>query len=116
MDELRTDEIVEEEQSGERDYGEEVRALFAARPELRGRELPEQVLRSCVEGKSLTEAYSDYAQSQSRDAESLRRENRILRQNARAAAQAPIRGVTRGGAAEQKPEDPFLRGFNFDRS
>ena len=95
-----------------RDYASEVQALFAARPELRGGELPQQVMLDCVGGKRLTDAYNDYAKAQRQDAAALRRENRILRQNAKAAAQAPIRGVTRGGSAAAKPEDDFLKGFN----
>ena len=95
-----------------RDYETEVRALFAARPELRGGELPADVMLACVGGKSLTDAYNDYAKAQRQDADALRRENRVLRQNAKAAAQAPIRGVTRGGGTDTKPEDAFLKGFN----
>ena len=98
--------------SEERDFGAEVQALFLARPELRGGELPREVLMACVDGKPLTEAYSDYAKAQRQEAESLRQENRVLRQNAKAAAQAPVRGVTRGGGTNAKPEDAFLRGFN----
>lgn len=98
--------------SEERDFDAEVRELFAARPELRGGELPTEVLMACAGGKNLTDAYNDYAKSQRQDADSLRKENRVLRQNARAAAQAPVRGVTRGGGTNAKPEDAFLRGFN----
>ena len=111
-------EIMEAAEAGEtaqpegRDYASEVQALFAARPELRGGELPQQVMLDCVGGKRLTDAYNDYAKTQRQDAAALRRENRILRQNAKAAAQAPVRGVTRGGSAAAKPEDDFLKGFN----
>lgn len=108
-------EIMEEaavDTAEQRDYGAEVRELFTARPELRGGELPKEVLLACAGGKHLTDAYNDYAKSQRQDAEGLRKENRILRQNAKAAAQAPIRGVTRGGGPNAKPEDAFLKGFN----
>ena len=109
-------EIMEETAAAEapaaRDYDEEVQELFAARPELRGGELPAEVLMACVGGKRLTDAYSDYARTLRQDADSLRKENRVLRQNAKAAAQAPVRGVTRGGGTNAKPEDAFLRGFN----
>lgn len=108
--ELQTEETAEQA----RDYGAEVRALFEARPELRGGELPGEVLTACVSGKSLTDAYNDYAKARKQDADSLRKENRVLRQNARAAAQAPVRGVTRGGSTNAKPEDAFLKGFNSD--
>ena len=96
----------------ERDYGSEVRELFSQRPELRGEELPEEVLRACVGGKPLKEAYEDYAGRRQKETEELRKENRILRENARTAARSPIRGVTRGGSVQSAPEDPFLRGFN----
>ena len=96
----------------ERDFDAEVRALFTARPELRGGELPKEVLLACAGGKNLTDAYNDYARAQKQDADSLRKENRVLRQNAKAAAQAPVRGVTRGGGPDAKPEDAFLKGFN----
>lgn len=96
----------------ERDYGSEVRALFAQRPELRGEELPEEVLQACIGGKPLKEAYEDYAGRQRKEAEELRKENRILRENAKTAARSPVRGVTRGGSVQNEPEDPFLRGFN----
>ena len=117
MDEQKVEEMTEEipEQEPEtpaRDYGEQVRELFQARPELRGQELPQEVLLACVDGKPLTEAYSDYARAHSRDAESLRRENRVLRQNAQSAARAPVRGVSRGGGPDAQPEDAFLWGFN----
>ena len=95
-----------------RDYAGEVQALYAARPELRGQDLPQEVARACVGGKSLTEAYNEYACRQRSDAAELRKENRILRQNAATAARAPVRGVTRGGATDSQAEDAFLRGFN----
>ncbi len=98
--------------TGGRDYAQEVQTLYAARPELRGQGLPEEVARACVDGKSLVEAYNDFARRQRQDAAALRRENRILRQNAATAARAPVRGVTGGGSAAPQGEDAFLRGFN----
>lgn len=100
------------EQAAEaRDYAAEVEALFQARPELRGGELPGEVLTACVGGKRLTDAYSDYAKAR----QQADTEDRVQRQNAKAAAQAPVRGVTRGGSTDPKPEDAFLQGFNADR-
>ena len=112
--EIMEEQEVQEEvpETAGRDFDTEVRDLFAARPELRGSELPAQVLVACAGGKNLTDAYNEYAKSQKQDAEDLRKENRILRQNAKAAAQAPVRGVTRGGGPDAKPEDAFLKGFN----
>lgn len=100
------------QKSAARDYAREVQALYAARPELRGQDLPPEVARACVSGQSLVEAYNDFARRQRQDAGTLRKENRILRQNAATAARAPVRGVTRGGSTEAQPEDAFLRGFN----
>ena len=123
MEEIRMEEVKESEEAilpeepAEADrahYEQEVQALYAARPELRGEELPDEVLQACVRGKALTEAYNDFARRQRQDAAALRRENRILRQNARAAAPAPVRGVTRGGGVASQPEDAFLRGFNAE--
>ena len=93
-------------------YAEQVRELYDARPELRGQELPQEVLQACVRGRKLTDAYADFAGRQREDADALRRENRALRQNAKKATQAPVRGVTRGGGVDHQPEDAFLRGFN----
>lgn len=90
-----------EEKAMERDFEGEVRELYEARPELRGEELPEPVVRACaVEGKKLSEAYDAYADEKAQD------------QNKKAARQAPVRSVTRGGSVEAMPEDAFLRGFN----
>ena len=85
-----------EEKATERDFEKEVRELYDARPELRGETLPEEVVRSCVKGKNLSEAYGEYAEKQS----------------AKPAPSAPVRSVTMGGSVENKPEDAFLRGFN----
>ena len=63
-------------------------------------------------GANSAEAYNEYACRQRSDAAALRKENRILRQNAATAARAPVRGVTRGGPTDAQPEDAFLRGFN----
>ena len=110
MEEVRAEQVVTGQES--RDFETEVQALYDARPELRGSLLPDEVAEACIRGKSLTDAYNEYAGRQRTEAADLRTENRILRQNAKAAAQAPVRGVTRGGSTNPKPEDAFLRGFN----
>ena len=90
-----------EEKVVERDFEQEVKELYDARPELEGEELPQEVLKACaVEGKKLSEAYDAYA------------EEAADKQNKKAARQAPVRSVTRGGSVDAKPEDSFLRGFN----
>lgn len=98
------------EEQNVRDFETEVRSLYEQRPELKDGLLPEEVVRDCVAGQSLRDAYDAYAGRQ--DAERLRKENRILRQNAATAARAPVRGVTGGGTPKAEPDDPFLRGFN----
>ena len=117
MEEIREEQMIQAQPAEQavqegRDFETEVKALYEARPELRGSLLPEEVATACVRGRSLTEAYNEYAGRQRSESADLRKENRVLRQNARAAAQAPVRGVSRGGSANTKPEDAFLRGFN----
>lgn len=100
----------------ERDFMREAGDLLAVRPELRGKNLPEEVTRDAVDnGKTLLNAYLDY-EGRQRTAETnkLRKENRILKQNAEAAARAPVAGTSGGGATDTKPTDPFLVGFNED--
>lgn len=90
-----------EEKMVERDFAQEVQELYKACPEMRGEELPTEVAQTCVkEGKNLTEAYKAYAEAKTQA------------QNTKAAKQAPVRGVTRGGSVSSQPEDAFLRGFN----
>ena len=116
MEDMVMEEVVETEEvqaaPGERDYGSEVQALYEARPELRGEALPDEVLQACVKGQKLTDAYSQFAKARHAESKQLRRENRVLRENAKSAAKAPVRGVSHGGSVSNKPEDPFLRGFN----
>lgn len=98
-----------------RDFHGEARALLAARPELKGRAIPDQVVRDCVGGKNLLAAYAEYEAGQSRaEADRLRRENEVLRQNAAAAARAPVNGVGGGERTDSRGEDDFLRGFLAD--
>ena len=92
-----------EEKMVERDFEQEVREFYDARPELKGEALPEDVARACVmEGKNLFEAYDAYA------------EEKAEQQNKKAARRAPVRSVTRGGSVDAMPEDAFLRGFNSE--
>lgn len=97
-----------------RDFQAEVRALMEARPDLQTKRIPEEVVQACVRGKPLLAAYAEYEVKQERaEAEKLRRENAILKQNAQAAARAPVNG-TEGAPAPSKPEDDFLKGFNAE--
>lgn len=90
-----------EEKNVERDFAQEVQELYDARPELKGEQLPEDVVKACaVDGKRLSDAYRDYA------------DRKTAQQNETAARRAPVRSVTKGGSVEATPEDPFLRGFS----
>ena len=89
-----------EEIKQERNFEQEVRQLYEQRPELRESKLPEEVVKACVSGKKLTDAYGDYVNE------------KVEKQNNKAARQAPIKGVTKGGSVNNQPEDAFLRGFN----
>ena len=102
--------------SGQRDYTAEAGELLRVRPNLRGKDLPEEVTRDAVEnGKPLVTAYLDYeARQNNAELERLRKENQIYKQNAEAAARAPVAGTSGGGSTNQKAEDLFLVGFNDD--
>lgn len=89
----------------QRDYAAEVASLYAARPELRGTELPQEVVAACVRGTSLTQAYTDFARRQ-------REEVRLRQREARTPRRPAVKSVTQGGAAAAQGEDAFLRGFN----
>ena len=108
---------VEEETPANRDFKAEVADLLTVHPELRGKNLPESVVNDCViNGMSLTGAFEKYKRQQSEaENKAIKAENKRLKQNADAARRAPVRGVSKGGAANNEPDDPFLVGFNMDR-
>lgn len=99
-----------------RDFAAEIAMLKAARPDLTGKQLPMEVVKACTDEKNpkhLFVAYAEYEVAQQKaEADKLRRENEVLRQNAAAAARAPVSGVSGGGATDTGPEDDFLKGFN----
>lgn len=100
----------------ERDFVKEAGDLIAVRPELRGKNLPEEVTNDAItNGKSLLRAYLEYeAKQRTAENDTLRKENKILKQNAEAASRAPVTGTSGGGATNTKADDPFLKGFNED--
>ena len=104
------------QKSGDRDYMKEAQDLLAVRPELQGKDLPNEVTLDAVNnGKSLLRAYLEFeAKQKTAETERLRKENKILKQNAEAASRAPVAGTTGGGATDTKAKDPFLEGFNSD--
>lgn len=110
----RTEKPAEAETPARRDYQAEVEELLQARPDLRGKQLPDEVSQAAVAGnRRLLLAYMDYEAKQAKaENERLRRENQIYKQNAATAARSPVKGVSGGGATDTKPSDPFLEGFN----
>ena len=93
----------------DRDYAAEVRQLQRLYPDFR--EMPDEVAHLAAEGESLLTAYALWQGRQAEnEVRSLREENRVLRQNVSAAARAPVKGVSGGGAARGRSSD-FERGF-----
>lgn len=99
-----------------RNYQSEVLELLRERPDLQGKKLPDEVIRACaLEGKRLPVAYAEYETRQEKaEAERLRQENAVLKQNAKNAARAPVKGAVGGGSTQTQPEDDFIKGFNSD--
>ena len=96
----------------EKSFGEQLKELKRINPRLR--QVPDEVIAASAAGSmSLAEAYAAYKQRQD-SVTALRLENQRLRHNAEAAAIAPVRGVSRGGAVNALPEDDFVRGFEAD--
>ena len=96
-----------------RDFRAEVEQLKALYPQRT--EVPDEVAVAASKGVPLLSAYLAYRDKQSaKTAASLKKENRVLKQNAASAAKAPVRGVTGGGSVTVKKEDPFLSGFDAD--
>ena len=102
-----------EETPAVRDFRAEVEQLKALYPEFK--EVPDEVARAAAKGVPLLTAYLAYRDKQSaKTAASLKKENRVLKQNAASAAKAPVTGVTGGGSVTPKKSDPFLKGFDAD--
>jgi len=105
-----------------RDYVSEAKELLNAYPDLVGKELPKEVYAAVQQpGVSLLQAYTEFKRKEAQaeaekarsDAEKLRKENRILKNNADSADRAPVSGVSKGGRADDKDaDDPFMKGFN----
>lgn len=96
----------------ERDLAAEIAQLRDVYPEFT--EMPDEVAKAVANGANLLMAYVAYRGKQSeKAAASLKKENAVLKQNAAAAAKAPVKGVTGGGAAP-KPKSDLLAGFDSD--
>lgn len=105
----------------QRNFRQEMTDLLANRPQLRdelmkGGKLPQEVISNAAKtGISLRAAYAEYEAGEvKKEAERMKQENDILKQNADAKAKAPVKGVSSGGHVETKGKDPFLQGFESD--
>lgn len=105
-----------EDKPAARDYRAEVAEMLRVFPKLRGQQLPQEVVDDCVKnGTPLVQAYAAYKEkADEAEKTALRKEKNTLKQNADAAARAPVRGVSKGGPTDTKADDPFLKGFNSD--
>lgn len=110
-----TAEPTQNQEPQARDFGAEIRELWELRPELKGKTLPSEVAAAAAKGQRLALAYFAHESKMARaEAENSRKENEILRQNAAAAAKAPVKGVSGGGPTNSKAKDPFLEGFDSE--
>lgn len=99
----------------ERNIQAEAQELIVARPDLKMQQLPMEVVEAWRNGDNLLNAYNQYeARQKEAENQKLKKENNILKQNAAAAAKAPVKGVTGGAPTDTEPEDPFLKGFDSD--
>lgn len=103
-------DAMKERREGTRDLAAEVRQLQRLYPDFK--EMPDEVAHLAAQGESLLTAYAVWQGRQAQKAaDSLREENRVLKQNASAAARAPVKGVS-GGTAKQRLSD-FERGMDL---
>ena len=102
----------------DRDYSGEVRKLLEYCPEMKGRQIPDEVVADFTMGKDLVQAYREYERrsyiKQYGENTKASREREAMRQNAQTSLKAPVRGVYGGGATDTSPSDDFLAGFNAD--
>lgn len=99
----------------ERNIQAEAQELIVAHPDLKMQQLPMEVVEAWRNGENLLNAYNRYeARQKEAENQKLKKENNILKQNAAAAAKAPVKGVTGGAPTDTEPEDPFLKGFDSD--
>ena len=95
-----------------RDPRAEIEQLKALYPNFK--EVPDAVAKAWAAGVPLLSAWLAYRESENeKTAARLQKENDILRQNAAAAARAPVKGVSGGGETHQKV-DNFIKGFDAD--
>ena len=92
----------------DRDFDYEISVLRSVHPDIK--ELPQEVLDASVqEDSNVLAAYEQYRNRQlTAEVENLRKENLALKQNAEAAARAPVTAVSSGGSIDGQEIDPFV--------
>lgn len=97
-----------------RDFAPEVAQLLKVRPDLKGKTVPQEVIKQAVDDDvPLAVAYLNYESKLNKaDTQKLRKENKTIKQNAEAAKRAPVKSVTESGPTNATADDPFLTGFN----
>ena len=97
-----------------RDFEAEWKELADAHPELVGNQLPDDIMQACLNSTlpPIRVYESMMIVKQVAEIKALQDEIAILRQNAEAAAKAPVRATTPGGKTDTEADDNFLRGFN----
>ena len=92
----------------QRDFDREIAVFRKAHPDIK--ELPQEVLDASVqEDSNVLAAYEQYRNRQlTAEVENLRKENLALKQNAEAAARAPVTAVSSGGSIDGQEIDPFI--------
>lgn len=109
----------EEAPATARNFRVEVANLYALYPEVAETgKIPDTVTRyALTTGTSLAESYAKYkSDQQTNEAAALKKENKILKQNAASAARAPVKGVRGGGTVSGDTHAEFdknlLAGFD----
>ena len=96
-----------------RDYESEWKELADAHPELVGNQLPDDIMQACLNSTlpPIRVYESMMIVKQAAEIKALQDEIATLRQNAEAAAKAPVRATTPGGKTDTEAEDAFIRAF-----
>ena len=96
-----------------RNYEAEWKELADAHPELVGNQLPDDIMQACLNSTlpPIRVYESMMIVKQAAEIKALQDEIATLRQNAEAAAKAPVRATTPGGKTDTEAEDAFIRAF-----
>ena len=95
------------------DVEAEWKELADAHPELVGNQLPDDIMQACLNSTlpPIRVYESMMIVKQAAEIKALQEEIATLRQNAEAAAKAPVRATTPGGKTDTEAEDAFIRAF-----